>query len=126
MLFRSVVIDSAKGIPLSWKLDGSVGFTKDGKRYSMRVSLAGGVTQIGVVAVISAPAEGEVVATPGRLREVEERDQLLQGIAPPLRSNPDGTIAPPDDKVSPAPTKSSDDKKSDDKKSETKKTLDDL
>ena len=41
------------------------------------------------------PAEGEVVATPERLREVDERDYLLQGIAPPIRKNPDGTAVPP-------------------------------
>jgi hypothetical protein len=114
-----IVLDSAKGVPLSWKLDGSVGFTKDGKRYSMRITLTGGISQIGVVAVISAPPEAEVVATPGRLREVEERDQLLHGIAPPLRSNPDSTsnTPPPEDKpqVSPTP-KSSDEKTGEDKK----------
>ncbi|HEY5935492.1 MAG TPA: hypothetical protein VIU61_12670 [Kofleriaceae bacterium] len=124
-----IVIDSAKGVPLSWKLDGSIGFTKDGKRYSMRVGLTGGVSQIGVVAVISAPAENEVVATPGRLREVEDRDQLLHGIAPPLKTNPDGTSAtlPPDDKVppAPAPDKKSEDKKSEGKKSDDKKSSDD-
>ena len=93
-----IVLDAAKGVPLAWKLEGSVGFTKDGKRYSMRVALDGGVSQVGVVAVISAPAETEVVATPGRLREVEDRDQLLQGIAPPLRSGGE-TPPPADDKA---------------------------
>jgi hypothetical protein len=29
------------------------------------------------------------------MREVDDRDYLLQGIAPPLRRNPDGTAVPP-------------------------------
>ena len=44
---------------------------------------------------ITAPAEAEVVATPERKREVDERDYLLQGIAPPIRKNADGTAATP-------------------------------
>ena len=32
-----------------------------------------------------------MIATPERRREVDDRDYLLQGIAPPLRRNPDGT-----------------------------------
>ena len=34
-----------------------------------------------------------MVATPERLREVDDRDFLLQGIAPPMRKPTDGAAA---------------------------------
>ena len=57
--------------------------------------LQAAVSELGKPAAIAAPPDGEVVATPGRLREVDERDYLLQGIAPPIRKNPDGTAVQP-------------------------------
>ena len=49
------------------------------------------------------PPDGEIVATPERRREVDDRDYLLQGIAPPLRRNPDGTAATPQPGTAPPP-----------------------
>jgi hypothetical protein len=62
----------------------------------MKISLAGAVSEVGHPAEITAPPADDVVATPERAREVDDRDFLLQGIAPPLRKNPDGTprVAP--------------------------------
>jgi hypothetical protein len=93
-----IVIDADKGVPLSVKLTGTVAFSREGKRYAMKVSLTSAVSAIGKPGEVSAPAT-DVVATPERLREVDDRDLLLQGIAPPLRKSPDGTA------VQPAPAK---------------------
>jgi hypothetical protein len=90
-----VVIDAAKGVPLVVKLGGTVGFSREGRRFSMKVSVDSTVSGLGTAAAIAVPPDGEVVATPERLREVDDRDYLLQGIAPPLRRNPDGTAVPP-------------------------------
>jgi hypothetical protein len=90
-----VVIDREKGVPLAVKLTGTVGFSRDGRRFVMKLSVDAAVSGVGTVAAIAAPAEGEVVATPERLREVDDRDYLLQGIAPPLRKNTDGTARAP-------------------------------
>jgi hypothetical protein len=90
-----IVLDTDKGVPLAVKLTGSVGFSRDGRRFIMKMSLDSTVSGVGTTAAIAAPAEGEVVATPERLREVDDRDYLLQGIAPPLRKNPDGTAVTP-------------------------------
>jgi hypothetical protein len=49
------------------------------------------------------PATEDVVATPERLREVDDRDFLLQGIAPPLRKAADGSTIAPQPKAPPAP-----------------------
>ncbi|HEU4734421.1 MAG TPA: hypothetical protein VFT22_41305 [Kofleriaceae bacterium] len=96
-----VVLDAEKGVPLAVKLSGSVGFARDGKRFTMKVSVDSTISGVGSPAMILAPAEGDVVATPERLREVDDRDYLLQGIAPPLRRNPDGTAVPPAPRVKP-------------------------
>lgn len=90
-----VVIDAAKGVPLVVKLGGTVGFSREGRRFAMKVSVDSTVSGLGSAAAIAVPQAGDVVATPERLREVDDRDYLLQGIAPPLRRNPDGTAVPP-------------------------------
>ncbi|HEY0987328.1 MAG TPA: hypothetical protein VGD80_09770 [Kofleriaceae bacterium] len=90
-----VVIDAEKGVPLVVKLAGSLGFSREGRRFAMKVSVDSTISGLGSAAAIAVPPEGEVVATPERLREVDDRDYLLQGIAPPLRRNPDGTAIPP-------------------------------
>ncbi len=98
-----VVLDADKGVPLAVKLSGAVGFQKDGKRYTLKVSVDAAVSGIGTVASIAAPPTDEVVATPERMREVDDRDFLLQGIAPALRKNPDGTAVAPAPAPQPAP-----------------------
>ena len=94
-LAGSVVLDADTGAPLSVELDAKIGFSRDGRSFVMKLKMQSAITQIGKPAAIAAPAEGEVVATPGRLREVDDRDYLLQGIAPPIRKNADGTAATP-------------------------------
>jgi len=94
-LTGEVVLDADKGVPLSVKLSGTIGFTRDGRRFAMQVAVQSDVSAIGQVAQIAAPANEDVVATPERMREVDDRDFLLQGIAPPLRKNTDGTGVKP-------------------------------
>jgi len=116
------VLDAERGVPLAVKLTGKVGFLRDGKRFAMAVSVDSAVSGIGTASVIVPPGEADVVATPERRREVDDRDYLLQGIAPPLRRNPDGTAVPPQPRLrtgEPAPAVNATDKatkaKSDDK-----------
>ena len=93
-----VVLDADKGVPLSIKLSGTVSFTRDGRRFTMKVTIDGSASAVGQAVAIAAPPPEQVVATPERLREVDDRDFLLQGIAPPLRRNPDGTAVTPQPK----------------------------
>jgi hypothetical protein len=90
------------------KLAGTIGFTRDGRRFTMKISVDSTLSGLGSPAMILAPAEGDVVATPERRREVDDRDYLLQGIAPALRRNPDGTAVPPAPIVKPGGDKPSD------------------
>ena len=132
-LTGEVVLDADKGVPLSVKLAATVAYQRDGRRFRMKLSLQSAVTALTAPA-ITAPAETEVVATPERLREVDDRDYLLQGIAPPIHKNADGTAVTPSPAVMPAtgsasppatPAEKKPDKKSDDKKSDGKKKSDD-
>lgn len=78
------VLDVATGAPLQLSLRGTVGFMREGKAYSMRVTLTSAVASLGAPS-ITAPDPAEVVQTPVRMHEVDERDKLLERIAPPLR-----------------------------------------
>jgi hypothetical protein len=93
-----LALDTETGLPLSAKLQGFVRFTRDGRRFSMKLNVDGAASAIGAPVAIPPPAADQVVATPERMREVDDRDFLLQGIAPPTRRNPDGTPVPPSPK----------------------------
>ena len=90
-----IVLDAETGAPLSVKLQGIVSFSRDGRRFSMKLNADGAASAIGTLVPLEVPPSDQVVATPERLREVDDRDFLLQGIAPPSRRNPDGSPVPP-------------------------------
>lgn len=98
-----VTIDADKGVPLTIELTGAIAFSREGRRFTMKLALKGGLTKLGATA-ITAPAETEVIATPTRRGEVDERDYLLHDIAPPIRKNADGTAVRPTPPA-PAPSK---------------------
>lgn len=87
-----VVLDAEKAVPLSVKLAGTISFMRDGRRFKMKITLDEKVTQRAPTA-IAAPDKAEVVTTPERMREVDDRDSLLQGIAPPSRKQNTGSAA---------------------------------
>ena len=89
-LAGEIVLDADKGVPLAVKLTGTIGFTRDGVRRTMKLGVDGAISGVGTAAAIAPPARGEVVATPERMREVDERDFLLQNIAPPARPSAAG------------------------------------
>jgi hypothetical protein len=93
-LTGEVVLDADTGVPLAVKLSGTIGFVRDGRRFAMQVSVQSDVSAIAQPATIAVPAMEEVVATPERMREVDDRDYLLQGIAPPSHKAPDTKPAP--------------------------------
>ncbi len=93
-----LALDNESGLPLSAKLQGIVSFMRDGRRFSMKVNVDGSASAIGSPVAITPPPADQVVSTPERMREVDDRDFLLQGIAPPTRRNPDGTPVPPSPK----------------------------
>lgn len=89
-----VTIDVEKGVPLAIDITGAVAFSREGRRFTMKLAIKGAITKLGVTE-ITAPPDGDVISTPTRRGEVDERDYLLNGIAPPIRKNADGTARPP-------------------------------
>lgn len=83
-LTGEVILDADKGVPLAVTLNGQLSFVREGKKLTMKVQLASNIGSVGPVA-IAAPAAGDAIATPERLKEVDERDQLLDGFAPPQK-----------------------------------------
>lgn len=89
-----VVLDAEKAVPLSVKLAGTISFMRDGRRFQMKVSLDTKIASVAVSSIVP-PEKTEIVATPERLREVDDRDKLLEGIAPPSRKQSDASGSPP-------------------------------
>lgn len=84
-----VVLDAETGAPLSVQLSGAVSFAREGRHFTMKLSAEREVTAVGTAA-IAVPDKAEVVATPERAREVDDRDFLLDGIAPPQKRQGSG------------------------------------
>lgn len=82
-LVGTVVLDADSGVPLAAQLSATIGFANNGQQFTMAIELDYKVTAIGATA-IDAPPLADVVATPERKGEVEERDYLLRDIAPPV------------------------------------------
>lgn len=78
-----VVLDDELGVALSARLQAEVSFVRDGKPLTMTVAVTHAVTPLATAPAIAAPPVEQTVATPERPREVDERNTLLQGIAPP-------------------------------------------
>jgi hypothetical protein len=93
-LAGEIILDAETGMPLAAKWAGRISFGRDGRRFAMKLDVDAKVTAFGFAGVVP-PLEADVVATPERKREVDERDFLLKDIAPSIRKNPDGTAAPP-------------------------------
>lgn len=75
-----LVLDEATGLALRAHVDATVAFARDGKRLTMRLVIDHAVATGAVT--IAPPAADQIVATPVRATEVDDRNYLLQGIAP--------------------------------------------
>lgn len=98
-LTGDVVLDAATGVPLRAALDARVRFVRDGRTFVMTLKVAHEVTDDGSEPEVAAPPDDQVVDTPHRSTEAEERERLLEGIAPPPRkaptpANPTGAAEP--------------------------------
>jgi hypothetical protein len=90
-LSGEVILDDATGAALSGTLSGSVAFARDGTNYTMAITAKHAISAVGTDPSIEPPPDDQTVATRVRSHELEQRDSLLEGIAPPLRKAP----APP-------------------------------
>ena len=85
-----VVLDAKAAVPLHGHITGQVAFARDGRRFTMKLDVTQDVTPLATPPVFTLPPADEQVATPERPREVEERDFLLEGMAPQTRRKQEG------------------------------------
>jgi hypothetical protein len=83
-----VALDAETGAPLRAKLSGVVNFQKEGKPLEMRLEAEHELASFGKVAAVAAPEPDQVVSGIEQRHELEERESLLKGIAPPSRRGP--------------------------------------
>ena len=100
-----VVLDAQTGVPLRANLETTITFAREGKKLTMRTTLR--QDTVAAPVTIAAPAADQVVATPMRSKEVDERNAILQTIAPPVgkaaAGGVGGTPAPPAPAPAPDP-----------------------
>jgi hypothetical protein len=86
-LSGEAVLDADAAIPLQAKVNSTFGFSRDGRSFTMSIEVSQEISGIGTeVAVVTPPPE-ETVDTPQRQKEVDERDFLLDRIAPPAKKS---------------------------------------
>lgn len=90
-----VSFDVETGVALSVELAGSIKYTRDKRRFEMIVKASRSISDIAHERAVAAPGEDLVMRIPARHRELAERDELLQGIAPPARKAPTPAVPTP-------------------------------
>jgi hypothetical protein len=81
-LTGEAVLDAEAALPLSARFAATLAFSRDGRSFTMTLEVGHEVTSVGQAVALVTPPPEEVVDTPQRSREVDERDQLLDGFAP--------------------------------------------
>jgi hypothetical protein len=81
-LAGEIVVDDVTGAVLAATLEARVSYKKGERTLELRLAGDEAVADLGAVNV-TAPADA--VASPGRSTEIEDRDELLSGLAPPPR-----------------------------------------
>jgi hypothetical protein len=80
-----VVIDDKTGAVLRAQISGQVAFARDGRRFTMKLEARHQTEPLAAAPTFAPPPAEDVVTTPERLREVDDRDFLLEGMAPQAR-----------------------------------------
>ncbi|MFH0900764.1 MAG: hypothetical protein V2A73_09070 [Pseudomonadota bacterium] len=85
MLEGRLSLDAQTGMLVEGTLRARLQFLRAGKLLEMELASTHSVKDIGAPFEITPPGEEESVATPLASSELEERDSLLDGLAPPMR-----------------------------------------
>ena len=101
-LSGEVTLDDELGMALAARLSAEVTFVRDGTSLTMTIAVSHAVEPIAAPTIAPPPAEN-TVATPERSHEVDDRNALLQGIAPPQGKAAAVDVPEP---AAPAPAKS--------------------
>lgn len=95
-LSGEILLDSQTGVPLRARIEGVALARRDERPVRMHVIVEHAIEAIGQPVTIAVPPEEEWVSTPGRSRELDERERLLEDIAQPARPapTPENTTVP--------------------------------
>lgn len=77
-----VVLDTKTGVVLRAAIQGALSFQRDGRDFEMRLEARHELGTFGSVEEVSPPAPELVVVDGDQRHELDERDSLLEGIAP--------------------------------------------
>jgi len=91
------VLDAESAIPLQARFAAKVTFNRDGRTFTMSLEVGQELAAIGQAVALVTPPPEEVVTTPERSRETDERDALLQGMAPPAKRSGGSSVTIPGD-----------------------------
>lgn len=83
-----VTLDAATGAPLRAQVRGAVAFQREGRSFVMKLEAQHELSSFGKVSAVAAPPDEETVSNIEPPHELDERESLLQGIAPPSRRAP--------------------------------------
>jgi hypothetical protein len=89
------VLDADAAFPLHAHVVADLSFQRDGRSFTMHVEVTEDVAATQSVA-LSVPPADQVVDTPTRMKEVDERDALLKDIAPPAKQSGGAGVTIPD------------------------------
>ncbi|HTE54186.1 MAG TPA: hypothetical protein VK698_25200 [Kofleriaceae bacterium] len=78
-----VVLDAKTGVPLRATIQGTISFQRDGRKFEMKLDARHELGTFGGVEEVEAPAAELIVMDTDKRHELDERDSLLEGIAPP-------------------------------------------
>ena len=78
-----LVLDARTGVVLRAVLQGTVAFQREGRSFEMRLETRQELGSFGAVEEVAPPAPELVVMETDQRHELDERDSLLEGIAPP-------------------------------------------
>lgn len=94
-LSGEAVLDAEAALPLSARFTARLAFSRDGRSFTMTLEVGHEIVSVGQAVALVTPPPEEVVETPERLHELDERDQLLEGIAPSSkRAGPQPAVVP--------------------------------
>lgn len=80
-----LALDDASGALLSGRLRAQVRFERDGHSLQLTLESTHEVTDLGAAIAVAVPSPDESVATPTRSTDLDDRDELLGGLAAPTR-----------------------------------------
>jgi hypothetical protein len=97
------VLDADSAAPLQARFKATFTFSRDGRTFTQTLEVGQEVTGVGSAVALVTPPPEEVVVTPERSHEVDERDELLKGMAPPSRRQAEGAVTVPEETAPSAP-----------------------